>query len=223
MVALLLASTARAADPPPAPGIRYVYLIRHGFYDRDSLDERVGSRLNALGHEQARLLGARLKGLPVTFGALVTSDFTRARETADDLGAILGMKPALDSLIHECTPRGDRYMSSHPPAEVALCDSNLNAAFRKYMTPSPSGDAHDLLVCHGNVIRWMVSKALGMDTMRWPNLELGNASLTIVAVRPDGETRLVMYSDVGHLPVDKQTWTGKGAGWTRTPSRPTMR
>jgi hypothetical protein len=24
-----------------------------------------------------------------------------------------------------------------------------------------------------------------------------------------------MYSDVGHLPVAKQTWSGRGGGWVR--------
>ena len=47
--------------------------------------------------------------------------------------------------------------------------------------------------------------------------------LTVIAVFPDGRTKLTMFSDVGHLPVEKQTWTGKGAGWTVPPARPGMR
>ena len=39
-----------------------------------------------------------------------------------------------------------------------------------------------------------------------------------IAVRADGSTRLLMYSDVGHLPAQKQTWTGQGAGWANAPA-----
>lgn len=226
-IALAGASLAVAAGPAvAAPGIRYVYLIRHGIYDRDSLtDDRTGNALNTLGHEQARLVAGRLQGLPVTFASLVSSDYTRARETADDMGAVLGMKASRDSLLHECMPRSNRpdYMRRASAEELALCESNLAAAWAKYMTPAPEGDAHVLLVGHGNVIRWFACKALGVESVHWPSMEIANASLTIVAVRPDGTTRLVAFSDVGHLPVEKQTWTGRGAGWGKAPAKPAPR
>lgn len=216
---LVSALPALAADPPkPGAGIHYVYLIRHGIYDPDTsrnADDVVTNGLNALGHEQAGLIGARLAALPVRPSALVSSDYRRARETAEDIGRLLGKEPVADTLIHECAPSSDRadYMRNHSPAEVAACDSNLARAWAKYMVPSPSADRHDVLVCHGNVIRWFVSRALTGDPRRWPWMEIANGSLTILAVRPDGTTRLVCFSDVGHLPPPKQTWTGKGAGW----------
>jgi len=74
-----------------------------------------------------------------------------------------------------------------------------------------------VLVCHGNVIRWLACRALGADLHAWQHLEIANASLTVIAVRPDGGVRLVEFSDTGHLPVDEQTWTGKGAGWPAPP------
>jgi serine/threonine-protein phosphatase PGAM5 len=209
---------ARGADAPPAH-VRYVYLIRHGDYDRnDAADDRTANGLNALGHEQARLIGARLAGLPVKIHSLVSSNYTRARDTAAEIGSILGMPAQEDSLLHECTPNSDRadFMSNHKPDEIAACEANLVAAWARYMQPSPDADTHDVLVCHGNVIRWFVSRALGVDTKRWGAMDIGNGSLTVLAVRADGSTRLVLFSDVGHLPVVKQTWTGRGAGWTIT-------
>ena len=166
-------------------------------------------------------MAQRLKALPVTFTSLTSSDFTRARETGDDIGEILVMSVARDTLLRECTPNANRpdYMRNHSPEETALCESNLTTAWRKVMTPTPAADRHDILVCHGNMIRWLVSKALGMDTVRWPGMEIGNGSLTIIAVRPDSTTRLVMFSDVGHLPVDRQSWTGKGAGWGKAETK----
>lgn len=226
-IALLasVASFVHAADAPnaasrPRPrGVHYIYLVRHGVYDRDTVitDDRLGSALNALGHEQAKLLGERLAKLPVKLHALVSSDFTRARQTADDMGQVLGMTPERDSLIHECTPTADRddYMNNHPGGEIALCESNLQAAWAKYFRPTPDADQHDVLVCHGNVIRWMVAHALGMDQKTWTHFDIGNASLTVINVRADSSMHLAMYSDVGHIPVEKQTWAGIGGGWVK--------
>ena len=216
-VAFAHAAAPAAATPPRPRGVHYVYLVRHGLYDRDTVqtDDRIGSGLNALGHEQAKLLGERLAKLPVKIHLLVSSDFTRARQTADDAGALLGMKSERDTLLRECTSTADRadYMVNHTAAEIAECDADRQAAWAKYVTPTPDADTHDVLVCHGNVIRWMVAKALGMDTKGWTRFDIANCSITVIAVRPDGSTRLVMYSSVDYMPLEKQTWAGAGAGW----------
>lgn len=211
-----MAGAQTSAPAGPKPGIRYVYLVRHGRYDEDaSVDEIVGNRLNALGHEQARLIGQRLAGLPWRPEHFVCSNFARARETAADIGQILHRDAEVDTLLHECTPTAERadFMSNHSPADIAACEANLNAAWARYVRPSPEGDRCDLLVCHGNVIRWFVVHALEVDTRKWSRMPIGNGSLTVIAVTPDGATRLVMFSDVGHLPLDKQSWSKPGARW----------
>jgi len=220
-VALVLPLAANAADAPRGTGIHYVYLIRHGIYDRDSTaDEITGNGLNAMGHLQAQKAGQRLAGLPIHPASLVSSTLRRARETADDMGVAMKMTPVRDSLIAECTPTSERadVMKGEKPEDVAACDAQLAAAWAKYMTPTPEGDRHDVLVCHGNVIRWFVSHALGADP-RWLRMEIGNGSMTILSVRPDGTPRLVVFSDVAHLPVAEQTWSGKGAGWGSAPKK----
>jgi serine/threonine-protein phosphatase PGAM5 len=217
MMLLVAGEPARAADPPRSgPGIHYLLLIRHGTYDRDTtVSDVLANGLNALGHEQAHLVGARLAALPVQPASLVTSNYRRARETAEDIGQEMKRAATIDTLLHECTPSSDRPddLRGHRTDEIAACDSNLARAWARYMVPTPDADRHDILVCHGNVIRWFVSHAVANDPRRWPWLEIGNASITILAVRPDGTIRLVCFSDVGHLPLAKQTWSGKGAGW----------
>ena len=219
LLSLALSSSVLAAEAPrPRPGTRYLYLIRHGAYDRvDSLDDRTANGLNTLGHVQARLLAERLRSLPIHPRVLVTSGLTRARETGDELASVLHLEAARDSLLEECSPPAttDSTATDADRAESAACSAQLEAAWARYVRPSPEADAHDLLVCHGNVIRWFLARALQADTKRWITMSIGNASLTILAVRPDGTVRLVMYSDVGHIPVEKQTWTGSGPGWLR--------
>ena len=206
---------APAAGPAPS-GTHFIFLVRHGMYDRDdNANDRTGNPLNALGHEQAKLLGQRLAASGVELRAIAASDFTRARETAAEIGAILHLTPAPEPLIQECTPTAEHpeYTAHYSAEHIARCAAQLEGAWSKYFVATPGADTWDLLVSHGNVIRWLVAKATGNDVRKWYAADIGNASLTAVAVRPDGSLRLVLYSDVGHLPPALQTWAGKGPGW----------
>ena len=224
LTALLTAcgGAARAQAPagsaaPAGTGVHYVDMVRHGIYDLDTTatDDRLANGLNKLGHEQARLVGARLAALPVRFDRLISSEFLRAAQTADDMGKLMRMTPTRDAVLNECTPTTSnaRIMARETPAALAECDSARLVQWQRYFAPTPEHDTFDVLVCHGNVIRWTLMRAVGADVKNWLNLDAGNCSLTIIAVRPDGSVRPVMYSDVGHIPVAKQTWSGKGGGW----------
>ncbi len=216
---------ARAQETKRARGVHYLYLIRHGDYTWDSTvtDDSKGNGLNALGHEQARLVAERLAGLPVKLHSLVSSNYLRAAQTADDMSKILHMKVVVDTLIHECTPHYEPRagtLSEHREAAAVACEANLEAAYAKYFVPTPDADTYDVLVCHGNVIRWLTCKAIGNDVLNWRRLTIGNCSITALAVQPDGRVMLATYSDTGHIPPDKQTWTGRGAGWMPQEERP---
>lgn len=228
VVALAALATGRdaAAQMREAPadtartGVRYVYLIRHGWYDRsDPRDERVGKGLDSLGRAQATLTGERLARLPVRIDRLVSSTLTRARETADLMGRSLRMNPERDSLLSECTPPSYRAdLREDVPGEHDSCRVQIERAWDRYLRPAGGReDRHDVLVCHGNVIRWMVSRAVRADIARWVDLAIGNGSVTALVVRPDGTVRLAAFSDTGHLPPALQTWTGQGAGWSPPP------
>src|SRR5690349_1983427 len=102
-----LAQTPPAAAPatPARTGVHFIYLVRHGIYDLDTTatDDRVANGLNALGHEQARLVGERLAALPLKFDHLISSQFLRAAQTADDMGKAMKMTPTRDAVLNECT------------------------------------------------------------------------------------------------------------------------
>ncbi len=206
----VVASLAPAAGAAPGPGVHYLYLIRHGMYERDErvTDDRVGNGLNALGHEQARLLAARLAALPVKLHAIYASDLRRARETADDLAAPLKLQPVAEPLLRECTP-------APAASPAARCEAQLEEVWRKYASATPTADTHDAFVAHGNLIRWLTMRALGGDVHRWAAMDIANASLTVIAITADGASYLVQFSDAAHIPVEKQTWVGPSPGWSR--------
>jgi serine/threonine-protein phosphatase PGAM5 len=176
--------------------------VRHGHYDVDDpRDESVGRGLTPIGVAQARLLGARLRALPFRFDEIVASPFTRARETAavvaDDLGLPVRILPDLA----ECTPPTRRrdIMEQEKPEDLAACTAQLERLAKVLLAPS-AGDRRELVVCHGNVTRWLVTRALGVDVDAWLAMSVSHASVTVLVVQPDGATRVVAVGDAGHLP-----------------------
>jgi len=194
-------------------GTRTIYLIRHGYYNEsDEKDEFTGKGLTPLGIAQSRLVSARLKGMPVHFSSLTSSTMTRARETAMVINEDFSeLELKQDELICECTPPSWRkdVMAGVDTVHRIECVENLEKAFKEYFIPSPDiNDRNDIIVCHGNVIRYFVTKVLKVDTMSWLQMSIGNCSLTIIRIKPDGSMKLVSFSDVGHIPPNMQTETG---------------
>ena len=213
---LFAVSTACSAaeGESKSDGIRTVYLIRHGDYDHeDERDPDVGKALVPLGVAQARITGARLRGLPVEMTSLHSSTMTRARQTALVIGEEFpDLELQTSRLIRECTPPTWRedIMADETEEDLKACTEHLEEAFPLYFAPSPDADRHDVIVCHGNVIRYFVTKVLKVDTMAWLGMSIGNCSLTVVTVNADGSMKLLSYGDVGHLPPNLTTRTAPG-------------
>lgn len=231
MIATAAASVAAARSPAPLtasatgaqPGTRTLYLVRHGLYDEnDPRDEAIGKGLTDAGREQARMTGERLAAMGISFDTLWASPFTRARETAAIIAESLpGLAPRLAPELAECTPvtRRADIMADLAPGEADTCGAQLERAFARFFIPSAAGDRHELLVCHGNVIRWLWCRALGVDTAAWLGMAIANCSVTVIQVKPDGACKLYVYGDASHLPIELQTFPGGGLAPWRPPAR----
>ena len=194
-------------------GIRTIYLIRHGFYDEaDERNDDVGKGLTSLGIAQAKLLSSRLKGITVKFTSLTSSTMTRARQTAMIINEEFPhLQLQQSQLISECTPPTWRedIMAETDSTALAECVANLEKAFNEIFITSPGEeDRNDIIVCHGNVIRYFVTKVLKVDTLSWLQMGIGNCSLTIIRILPNGSMKLDAFSDMGHIPPNMQTVTG---------------
>jgi serine/threonine-protein phosphatase PGAM5 len=201
---------------------RTIYLVRHGAYDSSAATESPdGPGLTPLGITQARLLGARLRGLPSSVTMLTASTMARARETAAVLHESLPSVPLQESnLLRECTPpmRGEQEPDPQLEKEERACQITLDEAFRQYLVPARALEQRDVLVCHGNVIRYFVMKALGVDTRAWTELSVAHASLTVIRVRADGKMSVLAVGDVGHIPPNLQSWGTAAGAQLVTPS-----
>lgn len=198
---LLLAFAALANASEPAA--RTIYLVRHGHYVSDpKVDEKLGPGISPIGSAQAHLVGARLAGLPVKFDAYYASPMQRAHDTAAIIGQSMpGSHFNVVDDIAECTPptRDKKIMAEEKPKDLAACTAALNRVFATYFKPSQDGVRNELFVCHGNVIRSLVVRALGVDPDSWLSISVGHASITKIRIEADGRFKVIAVGDVGHL------------------------
>jgi serine/threonine-protein phosphatase PGAM5 len=113
-------------------------------------------------------------------------------------------------LLSECAPprATSEAVTERDRKEQADCQQQLDLAFSKFFSPPSDGSRNDVLVCHGNVIRYFVMKALGVETKAWSKLSVGHTSLTVIRIRHDGRITVLTIGDVGHLPPNLQSGNG---------------
>jgi len=196
---------AQAADGP----VHTLVLVRHGNYAPDpSVDENIGPHLSPIGVAQAHLAANALAALP-RFDGLYASPMQRARDTA----AVIGVDDFPDRKFEvvddlaECTPPTPlgEVAKTEPPADMAACKARLDRLYARFFTAANDQDRSDLLVCHGNVIRYLVTRALGVDTGAWLAMSIGNASITTIRIDADGRAHVIAVGDVGHIPPRLRT------------------
>jgi serine/threonine-protein phosphatase PGAM5 len=205
-IALVSAVATAAQSQSTFP--RTIYLIRHGAYVPDrNADPRLGPGLTPLGIAQARLIASRLSGSAVAFDSMTSSTLLRARETAAVMHETLASVPLGQSpLIRECTPPVFDEAEGEVARERAECARQLDQAFAEFFTAAKGARRNDILVAHGNVIRYLVVKALQVDPRAWLGMSVAHASMTVIQVQPDGSMRVLAVGDSGHIPSPLLSW-----------------
>lgn len=203
---LALPSLPAFAEEPAA---RTIVIVRHGHYQPDpAADEKLGPALSVLGVAQARLVGARLAGLPGGFDRVLVSPMTRAQQTAKVIAQDLGGAPltTLDDLA-ECTPptRRKEITAEMKPEDLSACAEQFDRLFLTHFKPAQGAPQQELMVCHGNVTRYLVTRALGVDTAAWLEMSFGHVSMTTIRIEADGSMKLIAAGDVGHVPPNLRT------------------
>ena len=174
-----------------ANGSRTLVLLRHGQYDVTSL----GS-LTALGRDQAKHAGGFLAR--TKFDAMWSSTLVRAKETAAIVGVDLDMPGRPTALLREgMYTKLEGYDIT--PEERREDRERAEKAWKKFFRTSRT-DRTELLVCHGNLIRYFVCRAMGISIAKWVKLNSHHCALTRIVVRGTGAVRVVSYNETAHLP-----------------------
>ncbi|XP_013167992.1 PREDICTED: serine/threonine-protein phosphatase Pgam5, mitochondrial isoform X1 [Papilio xuthus] len=186
--------------------VRHLFLIRHGQYNLDGATdkERV---LTELGRIQADVTGQRLATLQIKWDLLVRSTMTRAQETASIIAKHLSKDLEIKDcqLIEEGAPIPPEPPVGHwapEPRQFFQDGARIEAAFRRYFyraPPEQTQDSYTILVCHANVIRFFVCKALQFPPEGWLRISLNHGSITWISILPNGNVVLRALSDTGHM------------------------
>ena len=179
---------------------RRIYLVRHGEYDWNK-DASPAKGLTPRGVQQARLTAQRLRSVSAT--TIYSSDLMRAVETAQIIGGEHdGVPKRKRKVLRECFLPGPAFADA--PAEVIQAGKEqAEAAFEKYLCPTRLKDRIEIIVSHGNLIRYLVSRVLGGSTLEnWFRMRTLNCGITEIVIESDERRWLVSYNDVGHLPAE---------------------
>ena len=186
-----------------------IILVRHGQYAGSS--EKGEDRLTPLGRKQAAYAAKRLKEYKID--RIIHSSMPRAVETATIVKKNLKHRKVMQSceLLRECVPGFPKHLRKKAGftnlKKLKTDERQVEKAFAKYFKASRK-DSVDVLVCHGNVIRFLVCKVLGIDTLTWRTLDIKQCGISIVQIRSKGNNRQVLLShnEVGHIPAGQRTF-----------------
>ena len=213
--------------------VRHIYLVRHAQREPTAGPDEFGPGLSLLGWKQAHITAQRLAALKVD--AIYTSSLRRTMETARIIAVEFPNVPIRPSaLLWECIPampdfavewhktqlNGDTSRTKIPPEvkpwvnlwmedtsikEIEAGFEQARQAWLKYFVPSRGKDRHDIIVCHGNIMRYFVMRALIVPPEAWRNADIYNCGISEIVIEGDGRIMLLSHNDHGHLPSEMKT------------------
>lgn len=179
--------------------------------------------------EMIRGEGGDSKFTPCRVKVLRVSNMTRAKETADIIARHLDgvEREEPDPLLNEARPCHTIPGSMASPSTIQKTDEGhqqVEAAFQKYFfrsdyverdddgptednKDSPENHEFEIIVCHANVIRYFLCRALQLPPEAWLRFCNLNCSLTYLTIRPTGSVSCRMFGDIGHLPYSQSTFS----------------
>jgi broad specificity phosphatase PhoE len=198
-------------------------LVRHGETAWNAAERWQGHQqepLSSKGRAQAEALAERMaREAP---GALYSSDLSRARETAEEVGRATGLEPQYDARWREVDvgewiglDPGEveaRYPEAYArwlaggtgweqgESYLQMAERGLAAA-HDVVAGNQGAQAPVVCVTHGGVIRAIVMHVLGMPPSARRLLATGPTA-TVTAIDATAPTwRLRSFNDSGHLPA----------------------
>lgn len=213
--------TSQEDTPPPRKSrvAKHVLLVRHAQYNTEGREDAQRT-LTALGEQQCVHLAQRLRGIhdassgfhkPASLTLLLSSELARAVQTADLIAPQLpDARRSREKTLNEGRPCLPEPQPSHA---ASYNNRNRDAerierAYRMLCErppPTQTEDSYEVVVCHANVIRYVVCRALQLPPEAWLRFSLPHASLTHLVVRANGHCSVRCLGDSGHLPVELVT------------------
>jgi len=223
---LAAALRIRGAHPDSArAGRRSVVFVRHARPSDLRGDAGVAHPpLADDGKKQAQLTGERLLKIlgEAEVRAIYHSGAPEAKATGEVIEACLKTGRHRCELIESAllkegipvlpspAPQGFIESISGDEAELALDATRAEGAFRAHVWrptgEEPSRASADVVVGHGNMLRYIACRALQLPPTAWSRLRAHHCAVTWLDVDSDGSVSLREFGGVGHLPPELVTY-----------------
>lgn len=161
---------------------------------------------------------------PCSITSIHSSDMTRAKETAAIIAGWFPEQSLLqppDALLNEALPSPMIPPRPDIIRTIPEVDDNhdrVEEAFQKYIVgqrrltkegeeETGDDDSFQVVVCHGNVIRYFFCRALQLPPEAWLRMSTYNCSITYLVLHPSGHVSARLMGDTGHIPYEDTTFS----------------
>lgn len=178
-------------------------LVRHGEMDRAAFAvDGFTAGLTDRGREQVQHTAATLRERDVT--AIYSSTIGRAAETAEVIAdAFPGIAVRSTNLLWELP----NVSATKESAWRHVFERGIRRgerAYRFFVRPPSSSLTCELLITHGNLIRFFACRILAVQPESWSILGTMHCGITEIWIEANGP-RLITYNSTYHLPSDLRT------------------
>jgi broad specificity phosphatase PhoE len=210
--------------------MKHIYLFRHGETEINAspvIHSSPDNPLSKKGHIQAEHIAERCTKLPLE--VLLTSPYTRARETAEHISKKTGLQPVENELFHECEFISKYFSQPRTPESAALLKEIISHWGEKDFRVDDEENFHDIytratqaldalvalpeehigVVTHGLFLRHLIGVALLGDhytpaisnifARSMDNENTGMSVLRYKEDRPENPWMLWVFNDHAHL------------------------
>ena len=209
-------------DAGRGEGVR-VLLVRHGetvWNQENRWQGQADTPLSQTGYDQARQLARRLQNEERPIRAIYTSDLSRARDTADILGQVLGVTPLETAAWREmdigtwsglttsevATRHAEEWARLRQGEDLPRGGGETFAQFQGRLLQSSQRFIRDhrdeqiIVVTHGGAVRAFLLHCRGLDMNQFGQIEkIGNTGISEVSLFPNGETEIHSINSIAHL------------------------
>ncbi len=209
-------------DAGRGEGVR-VLLVRHGetvWNQENRWQGQADTPLSETGYDQARQLAHRLQNEERPIRAIYTSDLSRARDTADILGQVLGVTPLFQAAWREmdigtwsglttsevATRHAEEWARLRQGEDLPRGGGETFAQFQGRLLQSSQRLVRDhrgeqiIVVTHGGAVRAFLLHCRGLDMNQFGQIEkIGNTGVSEVSLFPNGETEIHSINSIVHL------------------------
>ncbi|KAF4675816.1 hypothetical protein FOL47_007242 [Perkinsus chesapeaki] len=187
---------------------RLVIMVRHGSVET----ENAHTTLSDAGIKEMELTAERISLLLTKTGGVVRAVAHGGSEESKASAAILSNRLNAEM---EATPLLDEGFPEMPDPPVASLTpdmiqpeetARLESGYRTYFDrPSKDKAAEggklgvDIIVGHGNQLRYLLCRALQLSSTYWLRFSLSPASITMIDITNEGRVQALRIGDSGHL------------------------